>query len=114
MVTTLAEHIRDSGVDLVVMTTHGRGGMQRARLGSITDQLIRTVDVPVMVLRALKGAPPDSSLPNILVPLDGSVQGEAALEPAQPSPKTRTKGVEVSVNASGKPAQQRRQIPVAP
>jgi nucleotide-binding universal stress UspA family protein len=79
---TLAEYVRDSGVDLVVMTTHGRGGMQRAWLGSVTDQLIRTLDVPVLVLRAFEGTPADSSLPEILLPLDGSVLGEAALEPA--------------------------------
>jgi nucleotide-binding universal stress UspA family protein len=80
---TLAEYVRDSGVDLVVMTTHGRGGMQRAWLGSVTDQLIRTLDVPVLVLRAFEAAPGDSrSLSEILVPLDGSAAAEAALAPA--------------------------------
>src|SRR6478672_1823946 len=47
----LAEYARDSGVDLVVMTTHGRGGLRRAWLGSVADELIRTLDVPVLALR---------------------------------------------------------------
>jgi nucleotide-binding universal stress UspA family protein len=80
---TLAEYVRDSGVDLVVMTTHGRGGVQRTWLGSVTDQLIRTLDVSVLVLRAFEATPAESaSLPEILLPLDGSALGEAALDPA--------------------------------
>ncbi len=41
----------DEEVDLVVMATHGRGGLQRALLGSTTDKVIRGVHVPVLVRR---------------------------------------------------------------
>jgi nucleotide-binding universal stress UspA family protein len=80
----LAEYVRDSGVDLVVMTTHGRGGLRRAWLGSVADELIRTLDVPVLALRGQENAPltEPAGIPQILVPLDGSPLAEAALDPA--------------------------------
>lgn len=48
----LAAYVRDHGIELVVMTTHGRGGLSRIWLGSVADRLLRTVDVPVLLLRA--------------------------------------------------------------
>src|SRR5919107_368465 len=49
---TLARYIRELGADLVVMTTHGRGGLRRVWLGSVTDQLIRSAEVQVLAVRA--------------------------------------------------------------
>lgn len=83
VVSTLARYIREVGVDLVVMTTHGRGGIRRAWLGSVTDELIRTVNVPIIVVRAQPSAALTGTVnvPEILVPLDGSPLAEAALGP---------------------------------
>jgi nucleotide-binding universal stress UspA family protein len=79
----LAEYIADIGADLVVMTTHGRGGVRRAWLGSVTDHLIRTSKVPVLCVRAREGVVSLDHVraPEILVPLDGSPLSEAVLEP---------------------------------
>ncbi len=33
------------------MTTHGRGGLQRAWLGSVADQLVRSLTVPLLLIR---------------------------------------------------------------
>ena len=81
---TLAKYIRELSTDLVVMTTHGRGGIQRAWLGSVTDQLIRTTEVPILVVRPREGRAVESAvdLGEMLVPLDGSPLAEAVLEPA--------------------------------
>jgi nucleotide-binding universal stress UspA family protein len=81
---TLATHIRELGTDLVIMTTHGRGGFRRAWLGSVTDQLIRTSEIPVLVVGSGEdgAAPPSTELTEIMVTLDGSPLAEAALEPA--------------------------------
>ena len=81
---TLAKYIRELSTDLVVMTTHGRGGLRRAWLGSVTDQLIRMSEVPILVVRPREGNAAESAvdLAEILVPLDGSTLAEAALEPA--------------------------------
>lgn len=37
--------------DLVVMATHGRGGLKRALLGSTADKVIRSARIPVLVQR---------------------------------------------------------------
>jgi len=47
----IAELVDEVGADLVIMATHGRGGIQRALLGSTTDKVIRAVKVPVLVRR---------------------------------------------------------------
>jgi nucleotide-binding universal stress UspA family protein len=80
---TLARYVRELGTDLLVMTTHGRGGMQRAWLGSVADQLIRTSEVPILVVRPREGGPESFvGLTEVFVPLDGSPLAEAVLEPA--------------------------------
>ncbi len=36
---------------LVVMSTHGRGGINRLVLGSVTDRVVRHANTPVLVVR---------------------------------------------------------------
>lgn len=40
-----------NGVDLITLSTHGRGGVSRFFLGSVADKLVRGTDVPVLVTR---------------------------------------------------------------
>lgn len=46
----LEEYVADKDIDLIVMTSHGRGGVSRAALGSVTDRLIGA-GPPVLVVR---------------------------------------------------------------
>jgi nucleotide-binding universal stress UspA family protein len=46
----LEQYIEANGIDLVVMSTHGRGGIARAALGSVTDRLLGG-PAPVLVVR---------------------------------------------------------------
>ena len=48
---SIIEFCQKEGVDLVVMTTHGRNGLKRAFVGSIADEVIRESGVPVLVIR---------------------------------------------------------------
>jgi nucleotide-binding universal stress UspA family protein len=41
----------DSGADLVVMSTHGRSGLSYLLTGSIAEDVIRSVQCPVLVVR---------------------------------------------------------------
>ncbi|MFY4813925.1 universal stress protein [Haloarcula sp. AONF1] len=45
----IQEYVSDNGIDLVVMASHGRSNLKRQLLGSVTSQLLRTVDIPVLV-----------------------------------------------------------------
>lgn len=58
-------------VDLIAMTTHGRGGLSRLLLGSVAESLVRQAPAPVLLAR---GQPSWSrgGITKILVPLDGS------------------------------------------
>ena len=43
---------KDLAVDLIVMGTHGRRGVSRALLGSVTETVVRTAPCPVLTVRA--------------------------------------------------------------
>ena len=47
-------------VDLIALTTHGRGFVSRLLLGSVADEVIRGATVPVLVYQP-EGARPESS-----------------------------------------------------
>jgi nucleotide-binding universal stress UspA family protein len=47
---TIVEYVDDHGVDLVVMGTHGRSGFDRYLLGSVTENVLRAADVPVLAV----------------------------------------------------------------
>jgi nucleotide-binding universal stress UspA family protein len=82
---TLAHYAEANKIDLAVMTTHGRGGLARAWLGSVADALVRCSHVPLLLLRPGDGAPDLAQPPQlkrILVPLDGSALSEQILDSA--------------------------------
>jgi nucleotide-binding universal stress UspA family protein len=39
-------------IDLIVMATHGRRGLERLMVGSVTEEVVRRSDVPVLVVRS--------------------------------------------------------------
>jgi nucleotide-binding universal stress UspA family protein len=82
----LENHARSKQADLMVMTTHGRGPLSRMWLGSVTDRVVRRSPTPVLVVRPGEGEKPDLSreitFDRILVPVDGSEEGDAILTPA--------------------------------
>jgi nucleotide-binding universal stress UspA family protein len=47
----IADVARQERADLIVMGTHGRGGLDRALLGSVADRVIRIGPCPVMAVR---------------------------------------------------------------
>ena len=53
--------VRDWRADLVVMGTHGRRGVRRVVLGSDAEQVVRTANVPVLLVRAGESAAPADS-----------------------------------------------------
>jgi len=48
---SIQNYVEENAVDLVVMGTHGRTGLDRYLLGSVTEKLVRTSPVPVLSVR---------------------------------------------------------------
>ena len=48
----ILEYVDEHDVDLVVMGTHGRTGLGRWLLGSVTERVVRACPVPVLTVRA--------------------------------------------------------------
>jgi len=70
----------ENAVDMVAMSSHGRGAIGRAIFGSVADRVVRMCPVPVLVLRTPEDeAPEDPPVRRIIVPLDGSELAEHAL-----------------------------------
>ena len=51
----ILKYADENGVDLVVMGTHGRTGLNRYLLGSVTEKVVRLSDVPVLTVRMNNG-----------------------------------------------------------
>lgn len=49
--TTIVEFAKDNDVDHIVMGSHGRQGVTRILLGSVTETVVRRSPVPVTVVR---------------------------------------------------------------
>ena len=66
---------------LIAMTTHGRSGISRWLLGSVTDKVLHATTNPLLMVRAYdQENPPEAvNLQTIIVPLDGSSLAEQAL-----------------------------------
>ncbi|HSJ10113.1 MAG TPA: universal stress protein [Longimicrobiales bacterium] len=81
----LATYAAEAGIDQIVMTTHGRGGISRLWLGSVADALVRRSTAPLLLVRP-RGGPVDWNSPrttaHVLVPLDGSPLSESVLPAA--------------------------------
>ena len=48
----LADYIKTSDADLLLMSTHGRSGPSRWYWGSVADKLLRSICTPIFLVRA--------------------------------------------------------------
>ena len=46
----IVDYVKEHSISLVVMSTHGHGGIRRLLVGSVTDRVIRSFEVPVLVV----------------------------------------------------------------
>jgi nucleotide-binding universal stress UspA family protein len=52
----ILEITAEQGIDTIVMSTHGRGGVSRWVFGSVADKVLRQADIPVILIRAKEEA----------------------------------------------------------
>ena len=74
---SVALHADELEADMVALCTHGRSGLRRAVSGSIAQQVLRRVRIPVILARPDMRAP--ASLGSVMLPLDSQGEGEVAL-----------------------------------
>lgn len=48
----ILSYLDPNDIDLIVMGTHGRSGLERYLLGSVTEKIVRTSPVPVLTVRS--------------------------------------------------------------
>ncbi len=69
---------------MLLMSTHGRSGIERIRQGSVTEQVLKQSPCPVFILHSSRAEPADNRtgdlFKRILVPLDGTDVSSAILE----------------------------------
>lgn len=77
-VPAIKDLVRANGSDAIVIGTHGRRGLARTVLGSVTEGVLRCSDVPVVTVHG------DDTLHSgpVLVAIDRSVAARAALDTA--------------------------------
>jgi nucleotide-binding universal stress UspA family protein len=77
---SIVEHTGEFAPDLIVMCTHGEGGLREIMMGSIAQQVIGRARTPILLMKAgEEGAVPFSAFKKILVPLDGVSEHEQCL-----------------------------------
>ena len=68
----ILEYGRAHDVDLIVMGTHGRQGIDHLMLGSVAEDIVRNASRPVLTVRYDESTPPATAVRRILVPIDFS------------------------------------------
>src|SRR6185503_19157445 len=76
--------VKQTDVDLVVMTTHARAGVGRTVFGSVADDLLHRVEVPLLMLHGRPSVrlPEQFAFHHIVIALDGSPMFERIIGPA--------------------------------
>jgi len=92
----IISYVEDEDIDLIVMGTHGRRGLSRALLGSVTEEVVRRAPCPVFVVRSGEEAVPQQhAIRRVLVPIDFSDASYEAIRHA--TEIAQTYGAEINL-----------------
>ncbi len=90
----IAVHAEEQGSDLIVLSTHGAGGIGEALWGSIAQRVLQLTHRPMLLVQARAETQGALFTPRtIMVPLDGTAVAEAAL----PIARTLARGLEAQL-----------------
>jgi nucleotide-binding universal stress UspA family protein len=78
----IAQFAKDQRADLIVLSSHGEGGLNKWNISSAVQRTILEASISVMIVRAYQPVPSDLTglrYERLLVPLDGSQRAECTL-----------------------------------
>ncbi|MEP7189642.1 MAG: universal stress protein, partial [Roseiflexaceae bacterium] len=82
----IAKLARSANAAIVAMATHGQTGLRHLLLGSVAEQVLRDLTIPVLLIRPTDRTPdrtparPNARRLTVIVPLDGTPIAEQALD----------------------------------
>jgi len=79
----IRSYAQDNAIDLIVMGTHGRRGVDRMLLGSVAEEVVRQAPCPVCTVRNAIETAPSEAVRRIMVPIDFSDGSTRALRHAR-------------------------------
>lgn len=79
---SIGQHVEELGADLVVLCTHGQSGIRGWFSGSIAQRVVRRTTPPTLLVRPSRSSQSEFHPRTVVVALDGTVEGEAALPAA--------------------------------
>jgi nucleotide-binding universal stress UspA family protein len=79
---SIVEHVGELKPDLIVMCTHGQGGLRDLLFGSIAQQVVALGTTPVLLIRPATDVSVPFACRKLLIPLDGTPAHEQGLPAA--------------------------------
>jgi nucleotide-binding universal stress UspA family protein len=79
---SIIQYARENPVTLILMSTHGRSGLNRWSFGRVAEKVLRRAPCPTVIWRSQQAVAP-ATIKRILIPLDGSGLAEQVLAPTQ-------------------------------
>ena len=74
----ILEYTKEHDIDLIIMGTHGLRGARRFFLGSVTEEVMRFAECPVLTLREKTRPRPHGSMQTLLAPVDFSENSKSS------------------------------------
>ncbi len=82
----IVQFAQENEIDLVVISSHGRGGLSRWDISSVVAKVVEKIYLPLLLIRAYQPLADDeaqSLYKKLLLPVDNSKRAECALQVAQ-------------------------------
>jgi len=79
----IVAYAEDEDIDLIVMGTHGRRGVDRMLFGSVTEEVVRRSPCPAFTVRTDADVTPGQAVRRVLAPVDFSDASETAIQHAK-------------------------------
>jgi nucleotide-binding universal stress UspA family protein len=76
-------YAEEEDIDLIVMGTHGRRGVERMLFGSVTEEVVRKAPCPAFTVRTDADTSPHQAVRRVLAPVDFSEASDVAVRHAR-------------------------------